>query len=346
MKRTIVFLTFLFLGIVLFSLVLRFAGRKAIEMTLLLFAGPGGIIILLFTALMILLGTVRWREILKTLGYDIPYRDLWRADFSYFAINFFAPQLFIGGEAFQSYLLSKRFGVRPEKAIASAVIERILEFTWSAVVIVVGSVFLISAIGFPPQSLFIFLGAAFVFLAVLLAAFYFKSFRRQSIVKMFIKKTSRKNHVLEVEEDVFRFFQLRSGRLWRGVFVTALKGAVNLIRILAVIFFLGKSVGLTSAVSMLGALYLALLFPIPAALGSHDALQAFVFGVLGLGRETGAALALIIRGAEFSVALVGLIFLVRTGLYLIKISYGGRSLSAGGQARYIPPAISSGKNKS
>lgn len=82
--------------------------------------------------------------------------------------------------------------------------------------------------------------------------------------------------------------------------------------------FLGKSIGLLPAVSVLGFTYLALMIPIPAAFGSHEAIQAFGFNSLGLGVSNAPAFTMIIRGAEIIVALIGIAVLVRFWTVLIK----------------------------
>ena len=60
------------------------------------------------------------------------------------------------------------------------------------------------------------------------------------------------------------------------------------------------------------------MIPIPAALGSHEAIQTFAFNSLGLGAATATAFTMIIRAAELIVALVGVIALFRLGILLIK----------------------------
>ena len=67
---------------------------------------------------------------------------------------------------------------------------------------------------------------------------------------------------------------------------------------------------------MLGFYYLAISIPIPAAFGSHDALQAVSFEVFNLGAGTGAAFAIVIRTTEAFFAVFGIIFALHVGLHL------------------------------
>ena len=84
------------------------------------------------------------------------------------------------------------------------------------------------------------------------------------------------------------------------------------------ILFLGKSIGALPVLSVLGFTYLAVMIPIPTALGSHEAIQTFAFNSLGLGASTATAFTMIIRVAELFIALAGVIILFRLGVILIK----------------------------
>jgi len=89
-------------------------------------------------------------------------------------------------------------------------------------------------------------------------------------------------------------------------------------RAFLLVLFLGKNIGALSVLSVLGFNYLAVMIPIPAALGSHEAIQTFAFNSLGLGASTAAAFTMIIRGAELIIALFGSVFLFRLGIIIIK----------------------------
>ena len=90
------------------------------------------------------------------------------------------------------------------------------------------------------------------------------------------------------------------------------------IRAWFLIIFLGKSIGALPVLSILGFSYLAVMIPIPTALGTHEAIQTFAFNSLGLGAHTATAFTMIIRGAELMVSLAGLVVLFRLGIVLVK----------------------------
>ncbi len=123
---------------------------------------------------------------------------------------------------------------------------------------------------------------------------------------------------LETEKEIFNFFKLKKGGMWKGFFLSFLKVVITCLRGWVLIIFLGKRVSYFSALSILGFTYLAAMIPIPTSLGSHEAIQSFAFNSLGLGISTATAFTMIIRTAELSVALLGLFFLFRFGTLFLK----------------------------
>jgi len=106
--------------------------------------------------------------------------------------------------------------------------------------------------------------------------------------------------------------------MWQGFGLSFLLEIALFARTYLLILFLGKSVSIFSAVAVVAFSSLALVLPIPAALGSHDAVQSFTFTALGLGAGTGAAFVLVIRGAELISALIGLIFFFKFGVGFLQ----------------------------
>jgi len=153
----------------------------------------------------------------------------------------------------------------------------------------------------------------FIFLIVFLvigaiSLFYFKSYRRESIIHFFLKKFNIKNTngadtAMEVEKEIFQYFHPNKKLIWKGLGLSVLVEIVLWTRTYFLILFLGKSVSILLTVSVVAFSSLAIIAPIPAALGSHDAVQSFIFTALGLGAGTGAAFVMVIRGAELIMSL-------------------------------------------
>lgn len=315
--RFLLFLISLLIGSGLFTWIGKMVGWQGISDALAVFTGWQGLAIFGLTILMALVGTWKWKEILKGIEIKIPFRALFGPYLTGFAIMFLAPILIWGGEIFRGYVLKNRNSIPWSKGMASVIIDRILEWTANLAVIFLGGIFFLSVIGFPPTKLAIIFGGLFLIFFAGIFFFYFKSIKKESMVKFFIP--GGQDQPLEVEKEIFAFFRSsKKSAVWKTIGLSFLRAAIMYFRAFILILFLGKNIGVLPALSVLGFSYLAVIIPIPAALGSHEAIQTFAFNSLGLGASTAAAFTMIIRGAELIIALLGLIFLFRLGIIIIK----------------------------
>ena len=200
--------------------------------------------------------------------------------------------------------------------MASVIIDRVLEWTVNLAVIFSGGIFFLFIIGFPPMKLGVIFGGVFLILLAGVSFFYFKCVKRESFVGLFIK--NGQNKPFEIEKEIFAFFKIKKKAMWKALFLSFLRASVMYTRAWFLILFLGKTIAALPVLSVLGFSYLAVMIPIPTALGSHEAIQTFAFGALGLGVSTATAFTMIIRGAELILSLFGIVILFRLGIILIK----------------------------
>jgi len=321
MKKFLLFLVSLFIGIALFIWVSRAIGWSEIKNAMLVFTGWQGMAILSLSFLMALVGTWKWREVLKETGGKISFREIWRVYLASFSIRFLAPIIIVGAEIFQGYVLKKKNSIPWSQGMASVVIDRILEWTANLTVVFFGGMFFFLIIGFPPLKLAVIFGSLFLLFFCGLAFFYFKVFKKESIVKALARVFNYKMNVqpLGAEEEIFKFFKFSKKKMiCKIVCLNFLRAGIMLLRVWLLVSFLGGKVGALSALSLLGFSYLAVMIPIPMSLGSHELIQTFAFNSLGLGAATATAFTMIIRGAELIVALLGLLVLFRLGMFLVR----------------------------
>ncbi|MCD6402687.1 flippase-like domain-containing protein, partial [bacterium] len=150
--------------------------------------------------------------------------------------------------------------------------------------------------------------------------FYLKVLKKESFVKGFGKFFNHNldTEPLEAEKEVFSFFKLENPSMWKTFLLSAFKAGAMYIRTLFLIIFLQRKIPLISTFSIFSFTYLAAMIPIPASLGTHEALQVFAFKSLGISQSVAAAFTLILRGADLLVALIGVVILIRLGLFLMK----------------------------
>lgn len=322
MRKILLFFTSLFIGIGLLVWIIRFIGWKEIESAFLVFTGWHGIIILLLTALMLFIGMWKWKVILKSQGYDLSNRNLTAPYLTGFSLVYLFPMVIFGGEIFKGYILKEKFSVPWKNGITSIIIDKIIETTSFLIAMFAGLAFFLLKIGLPPRNLGIILAGIFVFFSAGIGFFYFKSFRKESIARLFIKFLNHnrflKEDVIGIEKEIFNFFKPKRRAFWEGMGLSVLRVIITWFRCWVLILFLGKNIAALSALSILGFYYFALMIPIPAALGSHEVVQIFSFGALGLGASLAPAFTMIQRGAELILAFVGMAIFFRLGMGLLQ----------------------------
>jgi uncharacterized protein (TIRG00374 family) len=322
-KKIILFSTSLFIGIGLLVWIFNFIGWEEIKSAFLIFTGWQGVIILLLTALMLFFGMWKWKVILKGQGYSFSHRQLAGPYLSCFSLIYLFPIALFGGEIFRGYILKEKYSVPWSKGITSVMIDKILEITVFLVTIITGLIFFLFKIGLPSSNLGIIIGGVLFFFCAAIGFFYFKSFKRESIARFFIKLfNSQKRFISEepvgIEREIFDFFKPKNKILWEASILALFRVLVTWLRCWLLVIFLGGQIGILPALSILGFYYFSLLIPIPMALGSHEIVQMFAFGALGIGAGAAPAFTMIQRGAELLLALIGLVIFFRFGIDLLK----------------------------
>jgi len=323
MKKFLLFLFSLLIGIGLFIWIIKTVGWQEIKRAFLVFTGWQGLVIFGLTLLVMLIGSRKWKEILKGEEVNLPFRDLFKLYLAGFSVMFLAPVMFLGGEIFRAYILKNKNSIPWSKGVASVIIDRILDWTVNLVTIFFGVLIFLSIIGLPPKNLIIIFGGVFLFFVLGISFFYFKTFKRESMAKLILRsfgleKFNHANSVLEIEKEIFNFFKLKKISMWKSFVLSFLMAGVMYLQAFILISFLGKKIGALSALSILGFIYAASMIPIPTALGSHEAIQTFAFNSLGLGASTATAFTMIIRGAELIVAFAGVVILFQLGIILLR----------------------------
>lgn len=323
MKKVLLFLFSLLLGVGLFIWILKFVGWQEIKNALLVFTGWHGIVILVLTILMALVGNWKWKEILRGEEVKISFGELLKSYLAGYVLILLAPIIVWGGEIFRGYFLKKKNSIPWSKGMASVVIDRVFEWTANSVVIIFGLLFFIYKICFPPKNIAISFGIFFLIFISGVSYFYLKVFKKESFIKIIaswfgFKEIKEKNTFLEIENEIFKFFKVKNKTMWSALTLSFLRAAIMWLRAWLLIFFLGKSLSGLLTISILGFTYLAAMIPIPTSLGFHEAIQIFAFNSLELNSSTATAFTMIIRGAELLVALAGVIILFKLGIELLR----------------------------
>jgi uncharacterized protein (TIRG00374 family) len=321
MRRFFLSLISLLIGIVLFIWVIKFIGWEKIKISFSVFKWWEGFLILLLTFSLLLTSMWKWKEVLKGMGVNLPFFSFFQPFFAGYSIIYLAPMVMFGGETFRIYFLKEKNSVPLEKGAASVIVDRVLDITTNLLIVVLGMGFFIFRIGLLPKNWTIFLGGSFLFWLAGITFFYFKTFKKESMVWTFlrlIKIGENDQKPFQFEKEIFEYFRLKKAAFWKGLGLAFLEEIIIFLRTSLLVFFLMKKVDSISILAIEGFTYLITMVPIPASLGTHEAIQAFAFNSLGYGAGTGATFTLILRGTELVFVFLGLVILYKIGLTLVK----------------------------
>lgn len=273
--------------------------------------------------------TFCWKYLLREMGGRtkfLPLFDVWLGGF---ALSFLTPIALLGGEAAMVFGINKKFNISWQKGTASIIIFRMLNLSVILLFLLTGIFCFLSSTGLISGNILLTSILATVGLALVLTVFYYRCFKKKSflkpIFKIFGKKYISKNQnaqdMLEIENEVFSFLKPKNKavlKLFLGLLLT--NAVLNLIRFWFVAYILtGNFLNLLQILAVFAFVHVAYILPIPAALGSLEASQAFVFASLGQGANVGTAFSLIVRGAELFITLMGLVSLARMWFRLESI---------------------------
>ena len=328
MRKVLVFLFSFLIGVCLFLWIIEWVGWGEIKKNLFTFSGWEGMVILGITLTIWLMEIWVFKFIFKSQGYNLSARGLGEILFASLSITYLFPTTYLGGETFKVYAIRKKFSLPWKKNLAAAIVEKLLGGSIVLVFLIIGAISFILVSTLPLKNFGIITATFIGGLVLILAVFYFKSFKKESIFKWFFKFfgiRNWENHLLkDTEEEIFHFFDFRKKTMWYGLGLLFLKHFLIFIRCWVLIFFLKGEVNILIPLSITFFFQVAYLFPFPARIGSSEAAQAFGFSSLGLGAATGITFSFILRGAEILFSLLGFIFALKLGTRFLLGDVGDR----------------------
>ncbi|MCE7988049.1 MAG: UPF0104 family protein [Caldilinea sp. CFX5] len=254
----------------------------------------------------------RWWLFLFGLGHRLPFLALLRYRIAAFAVSYFTPGPHFGGEPLQVYLVHQRHDVPTATAIASVTLDKVLEMTINFAVLAVGALLILQQETLTTTLISRPRPALVSVLLLLPAVGLVVWVGRQRLAH-------RVNHKalsgrLARWLDVLKQSWGQMVDLWRSkpaLFLAA--GAVSLLSWGALIgeFWymtaaLELDLGFTQAMTLLFAMRVAILLPMPAGLGALEAGLALATTALGLSPAAGLSMSLLIRLRDVLLGLLGL----------------------------------------
>jgi glycosyltransferase 2 family protein len=320
MKNIIKFFIALFLGVSLFYFVIKETGVETVSEAVLLFLRAEGLFILGTTLLIVLVGAIRWREILRSEGEDVSLIKTIRYLVKGFTVDFLTPFSLFGGEAVRIFLMKKEVGI--EKSVSSTITDKIIDVTAHIFFLTLGTIFFIFHSKVFHKALLIYAVGTILFISFILFVFYKRALRKKSFLEGFFnflgitKKrfNGDQNGVLNIEKKIFCFFAEKKRDLAKGIVFSFLRHFLLLLRVFLVIYFVVGSLDISNAVITYGFVILSMILPLPAALGGMEAILALTFNAIGISVALGVVVAIVLRTADLFVCAIGIMLFTRLSI--------------------------------
>lgn len=251
--------------------------------------------------------SARWWLILRAQGHRLPYLSLAGYRLAAFGVTYVTPGPQLGGEPLQAYLLHRRMRVPGAEAVASVMLDKLLEllanfsFLLFGISITLGAGLLSSEIG--SQALLLSLG-----LLALPGGYLLVLWRGRTPLTRLAKWAAERfsggrfdgvaGLAQTSEIQIARFVKESPGTILKAILLSVLIWIAIVFEFSLALAFLGIQMNLPQVIIALTAARIAFLLPVPAGLGTLEAGQVLVMQAIGFSPAVGISLSLLIRARD------------------------------------------------
>lgn len=319
MKKTLLVLASLLLGVLLFVFAFQHVGWREIQSALLLFPWQAVALIFLINFLAVfLVGSYRWWLILRAQGCSAGYLKVVKIKLAGFSLSYVTPSAFLLNEPVRAYMIKEEAKCGWDKSFASVIVDQTVLYASLLLAMIAGFAFL-------AQRFTLSSGIYYGFLALLIASlgmfylFFRKIVRKEAgeqgfftylIHKIRLDRLGWVRHHLgavesteQVMTDFFRHEKKSSAAV---IALGLLEALLDVSVVYFVCFYLGHPTSVFETVGIFSFVTFASLIPIPAALGSFEVMLTLIFQLFGFGKENGLAFSLIYRFVNVAFCGIGL----------------------------------------
>ncbi len=313
---------FLILGIATTYLITKKYGLKHI---IGFYSNFNGWLLLAYFAIVFLIFTIltwRWNVILLSRGHKIQFKKLFIYRLIGQGINFFTPGPRIGGEPTQASLL-KKHDVEFTEGLSTIMIDKIIDSTTCGILFIIGALLVSMHYAIPKnETIYMIIGAG-IFLLFIVVFYYrmlndkhfflniFRILRLNKINNKTFKKIEAK--IEEIELIMIQFYKHDKKTFILTIVITLLSWVAMFVEYKLVTTLLGLNLGFLELFFIIAFIGIAMLFPVPMAVGALEAGQISAFGMIGLSGGAGVALAFLVRMKDFIFGVAGIILLAVYG---------------------------------
>lgn len=262
--------------------------------------------------------TWRWDIILQSRGYNIPFHKLFTYRIIGNAINFFTPGPRVGGEPTQAALLTK-YKIEFTEGLSTVMIDKIIDASTCGLLFILGAIIVSFQYVIPPMAKIYMIIGGFIFLASTIMFYYRMLTNKHFFLKIFhffkldksknktIKKLEEK--IIQIETIMMKFYRQDKKTFFFSIVITLISWLVMFVEYSLATRLLGLQLGFVPLFFIIAFVGIAVLFPIPMAVGVLEASQISAFGIVGLAAPAGVALAFLVRMKDLLFGIIGLALL-------------------------------------
>jgi uncharacterized protein (TIRG00374 family) len=272
-------------------------------------------VILAIDFLLYILITLRWWIIVQVEAKRVPYLPLLGVRVAVFGISYFTLGPQVGGEPLQVLSLQRKYGISYTRAVASVLLDKLLEFLVNFLMLGLGLSAVLQA-GILTESGIRFTVSMSVLVVLILVPpihLVLLYNRRYPLTRLlhalpFIPKNIKPVRFLRAAEWMAGTFCQRHPRALLGALgMSLLAGAGMLADYALMISFLGIHLPFWKTVAGWTAGWLAFLVPLPGGLGALEASQVFALGRFNVSAAVALGVALLMRGRDLLIGGIGLL---------------------------------------
>ncbi len=264
--------------------------------------------------------TLKWYVINKSMGINIPFWHLYFYRLAGYCISYVTPGPRIGGEPVMANLLKKR-GVDYVKSLSAMLVDKTFDASSSGITFVIGVLAAITWLALPSDTKYLMILIAAIFCALIIY-FYSRMLQGKDFLLKILSITSLdrlgivkkyRQKIVSFEKISIRFYK-KEKTAFVAAAVLAFTGVIlTFFEYFFVLKILGQSTSVLGIFLMVSFVGIALLLPIPAAIGSLEAGQVFAASLNSLKSSIGLGVSFIIRARDVVWVSLGFLLLAYFG---------------------------------
>ena len=268
-------------------------------------------LLFLINASIIVLFGARWWLILRALGHSIPYISVTRYRLVAFGVSYFTPGPHFGGEPLQVLSLRNNHAVPGTTAVASLALDKTFELLANFAFLVFGIALVLSSgvLGSLADTRALPVALALLGLPLLYLLLLWRQRQPLTFIASLIPGKWFQwlaETVKSTEVQMNAFCREHPVVLLQSIGLSALVWLALIFEYGLALRFLGAEMAFTQIISIMTAARIALLTPLPGALGALEASQVLAMQALGFEAAFGLGIGLLIRARDVLFGLLGL----------------------------------------